>query len=965
MVDVFISYSRDDSTIGRAIHTALKATGRDLWMDFTSVPLTAEWWKEITDGIELAEQFVFLISPSSVASPICNLELEYARSLNKRIVPVVVRKTIDADVSIDIIKKPLTEYQEVLYAGRDLAQVAKDNWLVLSALNWVNFANDKDVPTNLPQLIEALDTDLAYIRSHTRWFIRAQDWERRGKLPDALLSGKDLSQAETWLKGSKGKEPEPLDIHERYIKESRVAEDERLRLAVKQEARTRRLRRATITAGIVGMLSLIAVILSGIRITEINDQVLQGQKRIRSLDLAASSGEVRTSESADSETAALLAIRALDVIYTPQADTALIQAIDQLGTLKIFLDDIMRGPDKVIYSPDGRQIVTIELDTARIWDVETGRVIRSLTGHTATINDIEFSPNSQFIVSASSDNTARMWDVRTGSEILVLDRHRSQVNSASFSPNGRLIVTASGFLSQDENIVQIWDIATGQVLRRLDGFLEGVSSAVFSPDGQYILTTSTSLIQNDSTGRIWNALTGELIVTLDDQLKVNFEAVYSPDGRRVIASCGSRFACIWDAETGRRLRVLQGHTKGVATAIYSPNANEIVTAGFDRRIYIWSAETFEMLCSLEGSRGGVSSSAFSPDSLYLVTTDGFSARLWNGNCNASIGMFRNSTAIDSAFSPDANYVTTTHSDGTAKVWSLQTGDLIATLSGKGNPIVHVAYSPTGKNLLIADNRFSAYLWDTSTYTQAFEFRVDDQIRSLEFSPDGRDVIIVTSDIAKISGSVYIWDTQSGRLLEVIDEQEESVASAIHSPTEPHVALTTSNSEIQIWNIEEFSLTSRYEFEDSAFITITYSPDGQSVALLGYESGIGILDVATGNIETILAGRLSDFTNRATSLAYSPNGEFIATGMEDGSIQIWDLRSMNLYREYKGHSESITRIEFSYDGLTMLTQSFDDVSRVWHVKIEDLIDYSCTRIFQDFTSGDGAAFGIPYGSKTCE
>ena len=90
MADAFISYSRKNSDFGRKLHTALVGQGRDVWVDFADIPHSAKWWGEITSGIELADNFILLINPDSIASPVCQLEIDHARANHKRIIPVVI-----------------------------------------------------------------------------------------------------------------------------------------------------------------------------------------------------------------------------------------------------------------------------------------------------------------------------------------------------------------------------------------------------------------------------------------------------------------------------------------------------------------------------------------------------------------------------------------------------------------------------------------------------------------------------------------------------------------------------------------------------------------------------------------------------------------------------------------------------------------------------------------------------------
>jgi hypothetical protein len=91
MTDIFVSYSRQDKDFVKKFHQALVGSGRNAWLDWKGIPLTADWWAKIQLAIESADNLIFILSPDSVASEVCQKELAHAEALNKRIVPVVYR----------------------------------------------------------------------------------------------------------------------------------------------------------------------------------------------------------------------------------------------------------------------------------------------------------------------------------------------------------------------------------------------------------------------------------------------------------------------------------------------------------------------------------------------------------------------------------------------------------------------------------------------------------------------------------------------------------------------------------------------------------------------------------------------------------------------------------------------------------------------------------------------------------
>ncbi len=192
-LDVFIAYSRVDSDFTRRLNDALQIQGKTTWFDQESIASGADFQKEIFRGIETSNHFLFVISPSSVTSPYCINEIEYARKLNKRIITVL--------------------YQPV--STRKIPPQ-------LAGIQWIDFnRTNGDFLTHLGELIRTLDLDEDHARSHTRLLIRAMEWEAEKFDPSYLLRGKELHDAEQWLNVATTKQPQATDRQRQYITTSR------------------------------------------------------------------------------------------------------------------------------------------------------------------------------------------------------------------------------------------------------------------------------------------------------------------------------------------------------------------------------------------------------------------------------------------------------------------------------------------------------------------------------------------------------------------------------------------------------------------------------------------------------------------------------------------------------------------------------------------------------------------------
>ena len=313
----------------------------------------------------------------------------------------------------------------------------------------------------------------------------------------------------------------------------------------------------------------------------------------------------------------------------------------------------------VAFSRDGKQLATCSDDfTAKIWDLESA--LEFTTWKARTTGALTLSSDGGMLATATGQ-TAKLWDMLTGRELRVFKGHVGIIRAVSFSPDGKRLATGSL-----DGSVKLWDTATAQEVTAVMRHSREVSSVVFSPDGQRLATGSF-----DGTAKLWNADTGEEIASLEGQMTLVLAVAFSPDGATLATGSYDGTAKLWDTRTGRQIVTLLGHAKPILSLTFSPDGRTLATGSADSTVKIWLASSGKEMASFKGHAGHVRSVAFSPDGKRLATggSEGL-VRLWDVAAGQELIALKGHTdAVNSVvFSRDGLTLVSGGFDGAVRFW---------------------------------------------------------------------------------------------------------------------------------------------------------------------------------------------------------------------------------------------------------------------------------------------------------
>lgn len=285
-------------------------------------------------------------------------------------------------------------------------------------------------------------------------------------------------------------------------------------------------------------------------------------------------------------------------------------------SLKYELDGHERGISQVAFSPDGQWIASASADaTIKIWEASTGDLVHELIGHLAGISTVSWSPDSLTIASGSDDKTIRLWDVATGKPYpKPWKGHHNYVYSIAFSPKGNVLVSGSF-----DEAVFLWDVRAGRQMRSLPAHSDPVAGVDCIRDGTLVVSCA-----GDGLIRIWDTASGQCLRTIVHEDNAGVVSVkFSPNGKYVLAWTLDGCIRLWDYVTGLCKKTYQGHVNNRysisgAFGVYGSGAF-IVSGSEDGKIVLWDTKSKEILQKLDAHDGVVLSVDTHPASGRIVS----------------------------------------------------------------------------------------------------------------------------------------------------------------------------------------------------------------------------------------------------------------------------------------------------------------------------------------------------------
>ncbi|MDB9444228.1 hypothetical protein PN497_23160 [Sphaerospermopsis kisseleviana CS-549] len=525
--------------------------------------------------------------------------------------------------------------------------------------------------------------------------------------------------------------------------------------------------------------------------------------------------------------------------------------------------------------------------------------------------------NSSVVVESTSQPQVNSNQL-IGNLLQTLTGHSYSVSSVAYSPDGQTLASGSG-----DNTIKLWNVNTGNPLQTLTGHSDSVRSLAYSPDGQTLASGS-----RDKTIKLWNVKTGQILQTLTGHSKWVTSVAYSPDGQTLASGSRDKTIKLWNARTRKLLQTLTGHSDSVRSLAYSPDGQTLASGSGDKTIKLWNARTRKLLQTLTGHSDSVWSVAYSPDGQTLASgSDDKTIKLWNVKTGKLLQTLTgHSDWVRSlAYSPDGQTLASGSKDKTIKLWNPRTGRLLQTLTGHSSSVLSLAYSPDGQTLASGSNDNTIKIWQVAAFISKTPVQ---QNQSQVLQPQVSKPQSQPGTIPAPQTTIPVKNKKPGRLLIVaivgfIGTQFYGYMRYGVFPVNPISIIAN----LPIGFFLETTLRGHSLRVDS----VAYSPDGQTLASGSYDKTIKLWDVKTGNLLQTLTGH----SLRVDSVAYSPDGQTLVSGSDDKTIKLWNVRTGTLLQTITD-SNRVRSVAYSPDGQTLASGSGDKTIKLWNVKTGRLL-----------------------------
>lgn len=609
-------------------------------------------------------------------------------------------------------------------------------------------------------------------------------------------------------------------------------------------------------------------------------------------------------------------------------------------------------------SPWAQQGVQSADCTIRLWDVVSGKEIRTLKGHNAGVLSMAFAPDGKKLAaSVAQDPNIRIWDLDKTQEPMLyqVSANTGFPIALSFSPDSNsLLISANG---ETPHTIRIVNVGTSKEVRTIGKHQAWIESLALSPDGKIVATKSSGIIY------LWKEATGELIQKIrprlyyakQRQLAIEQGASmqgssaairFSPDSKLLAFEAGDNTVHLWDV-AGDKEQTQLVHRGPVVSMSFAPDSKSLVTGCQDNTLRLWDLSTGKERLHLEGHFGGYMAVTFAPNGKSFASAGGdHSVRLWNAVDGSELlpQSGHQGEVFGGAFSKDGKDLMTFGRDNTLRFWDVAARKQIRQFVHRDEPIDRVVFSRDRTLVALgSDVAETIRVMRVDSGQQFHEFQ--GRPFMLAFSPDGKQLGSIGID-AKLS----VWDLATGKESRPFDNRAEVLTGFVFAQEANQVVIGTAENQFKRWNLAQSAEILTFETlpEMEPLITFSISRDGKYLATIHPNNIIHLWNAITGkHLHKMQHASEPTLSNMNATVVFSPDSKTLATaGSGDNAVRLWEVATGKERRHFEGHRGPVSFVTFSLDGKSLASGSWDTTVLIWELTGMPVVDRVAVQVDEE-------------------
>ena len=490
------------------------------------------------------------------------------------------------------------------------------------------------------------------------------------------------------------------------------------------------------------------------------------------------------------------------------------------------------------FSPDGRRVAVGSSNrpmysryrgdqiqgSARVYDVESGRLLLDLVGHDFWVIDVEFSPDGSLICTTGQTDGTRVWNAGTGEPLFHLAGHEKWVYRGSFTPDGEWIVSSSA-----DGTTRIWDSTTGREVASIRGVEAEVFQCRYGESDQVLATGSP-----DGSVNVWDLREARRTAVMKGGDLALWGARFDPGGERIVTASRDHSVRVLEVATGRQLRELYPQSYWEVTeAILLADGRRLVSGGGTGEVNVWDLEEDRLLVNMEPHRARIRSVDVGPDEARLVAAseDGV-VRLSEIATGVSLLTIdaHEGPVYEAVFDATGQRLATAGADGTVRIWDAHDGAEARVLRGHEGAVHGVGFHPDGRRLISAGRDGTARIWSIVEGKSEAVLRGHlDALVTARFSPDG--ALALTSSVDR---TARLWDGKTGAPISIVRGHDAPLTDASFHPAGAHILTAARDGRVRVAPVEVYGPVDEIIAIARGRVTRELTPDERTRFLPAYD-----------------------------------------------------------------------------------------------------------------------------------